>query len=197
MNPLYIDTQAVSLSINNSSLVLKDMINKKEIERFKPRDIPYDAIIIQRPRGYFTFASLHWLVHHSISVTVLNWRGGVLAQILPEEPISNELKIAQYQSYIDRQKRLYIGKSIIDAKEKRQQDFLASLSKNYPIRVPVIPHLSMVQSTDFIRNHEARYAVEYFKQIGIVCKELGFEFRGRNSTKNCLTASLSLARPER
>lgn len=42
----------------------------------------------------------------------------------------------------------------------------------------------MVQSTDFIRNHEARYAVEYFKQIEIVCKQLGFEFRGRNSTKD-------------
>ena len=42
----------------------------------------------------------------------------------------------------------------------------------------------MPQPTDFSRNHEARYAVEYFKQISIVCKELGFDFRGRNSTKN-------------
>ena len=42
----------------------------------------------------------------------------------------------------------------------------------------------MPQPTDFSRNHEARYRVEYIKQIAIVCKELGFEFRCRNSTKN-------------
>jgi CRISPR-associated protein Cas1 len=33
----------------------------------------------------------------------------------------------------------------------------------------------------FVRNHEARYAVEYFRQIETICKGLGFEFRGRKS----------------
>lgn len=36
----------------------------------------------------------------------------------------------------------------------------------------------------FVRNHEARFAVEYFKQIETVCKELGFEFRGRKSMEH-------------
>ena len=42
----------------------------------------------------------------------------------------------------------------------------------------------MPQSTDFVRNFEVRYASSYFIEFGKICKELGFEFRGRNSTKN-------------
>ena len=94
------------------------------------------------------------------------------------------MKIAQYQAYLDKEKHILIARTLVDTKEKRQQEFLSSLSSNYPIQIPKIPFLSMPRSTDFVRNHEARYAVEYFKQIGAVCEELGFEFRGRSSTKN-------------
>jgi CRISPR-associated protein Cas1 len=112
------------------------------------------------------------------------WKVNILAQFLPEEPISNELKIAQYQSYLDNEKHILIAKTLVNTKEFRQREFLSNLSSNYPIQIPKIPYLSMPRSTDFVRNHEARYAVEYFKQLAIVCKDLGFEFRGRNSTKN-------------
>lgn len=186
MRPLYIDAQAVSISIDESSLVIRNKKRDKEIERFAPRDIPYDSIVIQRPNGFITFAAINWLVLHSVSVNILNWRGNILAQMLPEDPISNELKIAQYQSYLDMEKRLSIAKSIIETKERRQQEFLSSLSKNHPIQIPMIPKLSIRQSANivYMRNHEARYAVEYFKQIEKVCRELGFQFRGRTTTEH-------------
>ncbi len=186
MNPLYIDAQAVSLNIDDRSLVITDKKREKEVERFRPREIPYDSIIIQRPQGFITFAALNWLVLHGVSVTLLNWRGNVLAQILPEEPISNELRIAQYQAYLDEGKRLLIARTIIGAKERRQQGFLASLAKNYPVRAPIIPPLasSRLGDIDYLRNHEARYAVEYFKQIQKISSELGFEFRGRTTTEH-------------
>ena len=186
MNPLYLDTLAVSLSIDDRSLVIRDKKNEKEIERFRPRDIPYDSIVIQRSQGFITFAALNWLVLHGVSVTILNWRGNILAQILPEEPISNELKIAQYQAYLDGGKRLLIAKTIIGAKERRQQEFLSSLSKNYLVRAPtVLPFArSRLDDKDYLRNHEARYAVEYFKQLQKVSLKLGFEFRGRTTTEH-------------
>jgi len=186
VRPLYIDAQAVSISIDESSLVIRNKKRDKEIERFAPRDIPYDSIVIQRPNGFITFAAINWLVLHSVSVNILNWRGNILAQMLPEDPISNELKIAQYQSYLDMEKRLSIAKSIIETKERRQQEFLSSLSKNHPIQIPMIPKLSIRQSANivYMRNHEARYAVEYFKQIEKVCRELGFQFRGRTTTEH-------------
>lgn len=186
MNPLYIDAQAVSLRIEGHSLVIEDKRADKEIERFMPRDIPYDSIVIQRSQGFVTFAAINWLVLHGVSVTILNWRGNILAQILPEEPISNELKIAQYRSYLDESKRLLIARTIIGAKERRQQEFLGSLGKNYPVRAPSIPTFakSRLGDKDYLRNHEARYAVEYFKQIQSVSRELGFDFRGRTTTEH-------------
>lgn len=184
MNPLYINAQAVSLGIDKFALVIRDKKSNKEIERFEPRTIPYDSIIIQRSNGFVTFAAIYWLVQHSVSVTILNWKGDILSQILPEQPVSNELKLAQYQTYLDKEKRFFIAKRIVETKELRQQEFLSNISKNYRNQIPKIPILTMSQSKDFVRNHEARYAVEYFKQIGIICNELGFEFRGRNSTKD-------------
>jgi CRISP-associated protein Cas1 len=184
LNPLYIDAQAVSLSIDGRSLVIKDKKNDKEIESFRPRDIPYDSIVIQRSQGFITFAALNWLVLHGVSVTILTWRGNILATILPEQPISNELKIAQYQSYLDQEKHLSIARTIIETKERRQRELLSSITKNYPVRVPKIPFLPSPQSVDYIRNHEARYAVEYFKQLQLVSKQLGFEFRGRTTTEH-------------
>lgn len=186
MNPIYVDAQAVSVRIDGHSLVIEDKKNGKEIERFRPRDIPYDSLVIQRGQGYITFAAINWLVLHRVSVTTLNWRGNVLAQILPEEPISNELKIAQYQAYLDEGKRLQIAKTIIETKERRQQEFLSSLGKNYAVTAPtVLPFAkSRLDDKDYLRNHEARYAVEYFKQLQKLSLTLGFEFRGRTTTEH-------------
>ncbi|MDG6988264.1 MAG: CRISPR-associated endonuclease Cas1 [Nitrososphaerota archaeon] len=37
---------------------------------------------------------------------------------------------------------------------------------------------------DYLRGHEAGYAIEYFRQIQRVSNKLGFEFRGRTSTEH-------------
>jgi len=180
MNPLYIDSQACSLGVDKHSLVIRDRKNERELERFKPRDIPYDSIIIQKPNGYVSFASLKWLTNHNVSLTILNWRGNILGQFLPEEPISNELKLAQYQAYLDREKHVLIARTIVETKIRRQREFLESLSNSYPLTIPRLERINAT-SPDFIRNQEARYAVSYFVEFGKVCEEIGYEFRGRGS----------------
>src|SRR5271165_5903270 len=104
MNPLYIDASRCGIKLDNHCLVIVDKKTEKEIERFKPRDIPYDALIVQRPNGYISFGALDWLTKHNVSLTILDWRGNILGQFIPDEPISNELKIAQYETYLDRKK---------------------------------------------------------------------------------------------
>jgi CRISPR-associated endonuclease Cas1 len=189
MNPLYIDSQRVGLGVEKFSLYIKDLKTKKIIEKFEPRQIPYDSIFIQRPNGFVSFAALNWCVKHAISLTVLNWRGNILAQFLPEEPISPELKIAQVQSYLDRTKHLLIAKKIVETKLERQKEFLESLSHSYPIiDVPQVPILNST-SEDFLRNQEARFAFEYFEQYGLVCEEIGFKFQGRQGDKRNMHAA--------
>jgi len=161
LNPLYIDSTVISLSIKDHSLLVMDRKNNKAIEEFKPREIPYDSIVLQRGQGWISLAAINWLVIHNISVSILNWKGQLLAQILPEQPISNDLKIAQYTAYLDEQKRLSVAKTIIETKERRQREFLVSLGKNYDVSVPVIHPfaLSRLGDMDYLRGHEATCAV--------------------------------------
>lgn len=188
MNPLYVDSQTASLSVDKHSLVIRDRKNNREIERFSPRQIPYDSILIQRCDGYVSFAALNWLVKHAVSLTVLNWRGNILAQFLPEEPISNELKISQVKAYLDQERHVQIARTIVETKLKRQRQFLESLSESYPLSIPQVPFIRTMKSEDFLRNAEARYATLYFVRFGLVCEELGYDFKGRNQTKNNMHA---------
>ncbi len=185
MRPLYIDAEACSLGDDNYSLVIKDKAHNTVIEQFKPRDIPYDSILIQRAQGYISFAAINWLVKHAVSLTILDWRGNVLGQFLPEEPISNELKIAQYKAYVDRELHLKIARTLVETKTQRQKELLESLSQNYPsISIPKVEAIRFASSTDFLRNHEARYATAYFTEFGKACLELGYDFQRRNQTKS-------------
>ncbi len=187
MNPLYIDSSVASISCDRYSLIIQDKKTNRIIEKFKPRDIPYDSIIIQRPNGYITFSAVYWLVKHAISLTVLNWRGSILAQFLPEEPISNKLKLAQYQAYLDKERHLDIAKTLVETKLWRQREFLKALSNSYEIEIPSIEKINS-KSTDFMRNQEARYAVSYFAEFGKACKVLGYEFKKRNVSGNNMHA---------
>src|ERR1700730_11746302 len=116
MKPLYVDSEACSLGVDERSLVIKDKTNNQILEKSKPRDIPYDSIIIQRAQGYISFAAINWLVKHSVSLTLLDWRGNILGQFIPEEPISNRLKISQYKAYLDREMHLKIAKTLVETK---------------------------------------------------------------------------------
>jgi len=113
----------------------------------------------------------------------MDWKGNVLAQFLPEEPVSNELKIAQIQAYLNREKRLSIARRIVKTKLERQGQLLRSLSESYPfVEAPRIPAMTSAGEV-LLRNQEARFAVEYFTQFGAICKQFGFRFRGRESDR--------------
>lgn len=187
MNPLYIDSQRVGLGVDGYSLVIKDLKSERVIEKFAPRDISYDSIFIQRPNGFISFAALNWLVKHAVSLTVLNWRGNILAQFMPEEPISNELKLAQYAAYLKKDKHTSIARTIVETKLKRQREILESLSESYPIRVPRVQKIDGI-TDESIRNQEAKYAIEYFIQFGKVCESIGYEYKRRNLYHNSMHA---------
>jgi len=183
LNPFYVDSQRAGLGVDKFSLYVKDLKSGKLIEKFDPRDIPYDSIFIQRPNGFVSFAALNWLEKHGVSFTVLDWRGNVLAQFLPEEPVSNELKIAQVQAYLDPQRRFSIARRIVATKLERQSQLLRSLAEVFPfIKVPRIPTIASA-GEDLLRNQEARYAEEYFTQFGAICERFEFRFRGRESDR--------------
>jgi CRISPR-associated protein Cas1 len=186
--PLYINLEACNIGLNNYELVIKNAKTGKELRRFKPRQIFYDSLIIQRAHGSISFGAITWLIAHNIPVTLLDWKGNVKAQILPSTPISGKLRIAQYQSYVNKETRLKITRTITETKLERSKGFLESLSDSYDIEIPRIEELNAV-SMDFMRSQEARYANDYFIQYGRICKQIGYTFRGRKQTKSNTHAS--------
>jgi len=189
MNPLFVNEPTCYLNVEDRELVIEDRRYGKQLGRFSPRQIPYDAIIVRRPHGSISFGAINWLIENAVSLTILDWKGNVRAMVVPSDPISNELKIAQYKAYLDRSTHLKIARAIVETKIKRQRAFLGSLSKYYStkIEIPRAPRITPY-SEDFMRNQEARYAIEYFKQYGKILREIGYAFRGRNLSKNNMHA---------
>jgi CRISPR/Cas system-associated endonuclease Cas1 len=128
LNPLYINESVVSLSIEDYHLKIYNPEAKKTLCLFKPRTIPYDSIVIQRKKGSVSFAAIDWLQRHAVSLLILRWTGDILAQVLPEQPANPELRLAQYESYLDESKHLSIVKGIAGTKMKRQAEFLKAIS---------------------------------------------------------------------
>ena len=196
MNPLYIDSQRVGLGVEGYSLYVKDLKTGKFIEKFAPRSIPYDSILIQRPNGFISFAALSWLAAHNVSLTILNWRGNVLQQFVPEEPLNPQLKIAQVLAHQNVERHLLIARRLVETKLERQREFLSSLAKHYPeVKLPKIAPVNC-SSTNTIRDSEALYASFYFAEYGKVVESLGFDFKGRagswrSNTRNMHAADIT------
>lgn len=187
MNPLYIDEITTCLNVKDRCLNVWNPRFHQALYNFKPRQIPYDAIIIQRGHGHVSFDAMNWLIEHSVSLVILNREGNILTEILPREPIANQLRVKQYQAYLDKEIHYNIARTLVSTKIRRQRDLLDSLSRFFKIDIPKIEPLDDM-SIDFMRNNEARYAVSYFNQYGKICRELGHPFINRNITNNNMKA---------
>ncbi len=185
MNPLYVNEIVCNLNVQDHCLVISGKPRFRAV--FKPREISYDSIILQRAEGSISFEAMHWIVEHAIALTILDWKGNILTQILPSEPVSNELKIAQYRAYLNRNTHLNVARSLVSAKIRRQRDLLRALAPYYSVKTPEVESINAA-SEDLIRAQEARYALEYFAQFGRICEKIGYEFRGRSPVKSNMRA---------
>ncbi len=61
-----------------------------------------------------------------------------MSQVLPDASINPELRLAQYQAYLDLEIHSKITKTIVETKTKRQKDFLKTLSPYFDIQVPAL-----------------------------------------------------------
>lgn len=177
MNPLYISDIVATLRVKDHCLIIGNKEKGKVLHVFKPRQIPYDSIILQYDNGFVTFRAIDYLVKHAVNLVILDQYGNIMTQITQPSPISNKLRIAQYQTYLDKQKNHNIVRATVLTKVERQRKFLESLSEYFNIKVPKI------EPNRDVRNLEARFATTYFEQYGRIVSELGYEWTGRSVTK--------------
>ena len=130
MNPLLITGFGTSINVDKRKLIITNKLKDTRLE-FYPHKINHDGIIIDGHTGNITFEAMRWLMKHNINLTLLNWNGQLLANVMPEQPKSGKLRIKQYQKYLDGTDRFEIALKIVQTKVEQSLNLLEELSKFY------------------------------------------------------------------
>ena len=130
MNPLLITGFGTSINVDKRKLIITNKLKGTRLG-FYPHKINHDGIIIDGHTGNITFEAMRWLSKHNINLTLLNWNGQLLANVLPEQPKSGKLRIKQYQKYLDSEARFEIALKIVQTKVEHSLNLLEELSKFY------------------------------------------------------------------
>jgi len=130
MNPLLLSGYGISIDVNKVHLTIKQ---KESVMEFEPHRIPYDYIIIDGHYGSISFEAMRWLSKHDISIALLNWNGNLLSTTLSQETLNAQLKVKQYEKYLNPESRLYIASQIVKQKVRSSLNLLKALSNFYDI----------------------------------------------------------------
>ena len=130
MNPLLITGFGTSVNVDKRKLIITNRLKGTRLEFF-PHKISHDGIIIDGHTGNITFEAMRWLSKHNINLTLLNWNGQLLANVMPEQPKSGKLRIKQYQKYLDSEARFEIALKIVQVKVEHSLNLLEELSRFY------------------------------------------------------------------
>ena len=130
LNPLLITGFGTSMNVDKRKLIITNRLKGTRLEFF-PHKINHDGIIIDGHTGNITFEAMRWLSKHNINLTLLNWNGQLLANLMPEQPKSGKLRIKQYKKYLDSTDRFEIALKIVQCKVEHSLNLLEELSKFY------------------------------------------------------------------
>ncbi len=129
MNPLLLSGFGISIEVNKARLTVKQ---KDQILEFEPHRTPYDSIVIDGHYGSVSFEAMRWLSKHDVSIILLNWNGNLLSSTFPKEANNGQLRIKQYEKYINSEERTFIAEKIINEKIEKSLVLLENLSNFYP-----------------------------------------------------------------
>ncbi len=172
---------------------------------FFPHKINHDGITIDGHTGNITFEAMRWLSKHSINVTLLNWNGQLLANVMPEQPKSGKLRIKQYQKYLDSVSRFEIALKTVQAKVEHSLNLLEELSRFYE-SVDIVKIRKAVEKEDLflldtmknsekqdisklikqLMTYEGRISGIYLENLTAIFNQLNpeFQFTGRKNKSN-------------
>ena len=181
MNPLLITGFGTNISVDKRRLIIDNKLENTHYE-FYPHQIPNDSIILDGHSGNTSFDALRWLIKHDVSLTMLNWNGNLLSVSLPKEPASAKLKIKQYETYSNQNKKRIIAESIVKEKVKQSASLLSQLSKYYSLDPVYIER----EVNENLLTYEGNIAIQYWNSISKVFNKLYPEFRftSRNGRKH-------------
>ncbi|WP_420545278.1 CRISPR-associated endonuclease Cas1 [Nitrosopumilus sp.] len=140
MNPLLITGFGTSINVDKRKLIITNRLKGTRLEFF-PHKINHDGIIIDGHTGNITFEAMKWLSKHNINLTLLNWNGQLLANVMPEQPKSGKLRIKQYQKYLDSEDRFEIALKVVQCKVKQSLNLWKDIPRESHMQIKKIKYL--------------------------------------------------------
>jgi len=200
LNSLLLVGFGSSLSVKNRRLIVREgrfsplsftrysngEFREPKLLKFRPRQLPYDSILVEGSSGMITFQAIRWLMHHNTPVFMIDYDGSLISAIMPPQPIRGDLRRAQVEAHLDPKKRVTIARSFIEAKLERSDQVLNWLGESHDIERDIRSFreeahgLGHAKTVDEIRSVEARAAEIYWRafQKAVPVK---LEFKSRSS----------------
>jgi CRISPR-associated protein Cas1 len=183
LNALLLIGFGSSVSVKDRSLVVREgrfsplsftrysngEFREPKLLKFRPRQIPFDSIIVEGHSGMITFEAINWLMHHNTPVFMLDHDGSLISAIMPSQPIRGDLRRAQVEAHLDSENRVAIARSFIEAKLERSDQVLNWLGESHDIERDIRSFreeahgLGHAKTVDEIRSVEARAAETYWR----------------------------------
>ena len=191
MNPLLLSGFGITIDVDKAHLTIRQ---KENVIEFEPHRMPYDSIIIEGHYGSISFEAMRWLSKHDVSIALLNWNGNLLSVTQPQETLNADLKIKQYQKYLNPELRLYLAGQIVKQKVKSSVSLLRKLSGYYDIDLTTINR--EIQRVDYdninsLMMYEGRIASAYWSELSKIFYSLAkdFNFQSRKNLSDMVILS--------
>ncbi|AYK15997.1 MAG: CRISPR-associated endonuclease Cas1 [Methanosarcina flavescens] len=190
-NPLILNGYGIKITVDNGRLVIKNgnrsSEEKPESYYLQPNQKKITSILIYGQTGYISLEAFKWISLQNIQLNIFNWDGSLLSSVNQEKENNGKRKIAQYETYLDEDKRLGIAKNLIKAKITNSIKILDSLP--FPVIEThlIVPYLNEVDNAKDIpelMGYEATAAKIYWKEfMKAIPEKWGFvERSGRESS---------------
>lgn len=191
MNPLLISGFGTSVNVDRRRLIITNKLQGTRSEVW-PHQAQFDSIIVDSYSGMISFEALRWLLKNGISLITLNWNGNLLSATLPRETASANLRVRQYERYLDNSFRRKVAQSILDEKIRKSLDLLLKLSSYYPSLDKNGITRAFDETRQTFRNrpelltYEGNIAILYWTELQKVFARLypEFNFTNRNGRRH-------------
>ena len=132
MKLLTIQGYGASISVDGGRLIVKDGYYDEEgkTNKFRKRRADFDKVIVLANTGNISIDSIKWLLKQEKDIVILDWNGRLVTCLNSPVSRSGSIRISQYQTYCDEQKKLQIANSLIKAKIQNSLFVLTWIKSN-------------------------------------------------------------------
>ena len=178
-NVKFLKGYGFAISVKDSKIVLKnnyDPFSEPEYEEWYANKMPYEKIVLSG-KGYISTEALSLLSQNNRNVILLDTYDKPVTYMNPvmESLTATNYRIAQYDTFRNKEKREYLARQIVKAKLESQINFLKSLNNDL-VSDEIKTLDSFLQSGNYAEHKASKV---YFKAFAKLIP-IRYEFVSRN-----------------